>query len=385
MKRILIFSLSALLLLVLSCSRGTDGSSQPGQTPTHPAIAVETAIAEPRTLIEGIEVTGTIAPKFEVDVKSEVTGLVSKVYVTEWIRVKRGAPLARIDSREQDAIAKRAEAALESAKASHLQARVAENRARRELERMKKLKEAGLATQQNLDDAATEAEAAESRVEAARAQVRAAEEDLNQARTRLSKCFITSPIDGIVSQRKVNPGDLVGETGIDRPLFHVVDNRVLNLTVSVPSSEMARLHPGQPLQFSTDALPDKNFTGKVMFINPAVNEADRSVKIIAEVINTSGELKGGLFVKGRIITGTRYSVVQAPRSSLLGWDMAGKKANIYVVEGEQARLRGVKTGNVSVDSVEITEGLKPGEHYILRGGFNVKDGDRLIISEKQGS
>ena len=381
----MIFSLSALLLLVLSCSRGTDGSSQPGQTPVHPAIAVETAIAEPRTLIEGIEVTGTIAPKFEVDVKSEVTGLVSKVYVTEWIRVKRGAPLARIDSREQDAIAKRAEAALESAKASHLQARVAENRARRELERMKKLKEAGLATQQNLDDAATEAEAAESRVEAARAQVRAAEEDLNQARTRLSKCFITSPIDGIVSQRKVNPGDLVGETGIDRPLFHVVDNRVLNLTVSVPSSEMARLHPGQPLQFSTDALPDKNFTGKVMFINPAVNEADRSVKIIAEVINTSGELKGGLFVKGRIITGTRYSVVQAPRSSLLGWDMAGKKANIYVVEGEQARLRGVKTGNVSVDSVEITEGLKPGEHYILRGGFNVKDGDRLVIAGKQGN
>ena len=210
-------------------------------------------------------------------------------------------------------------------------------------------------------------------------------EDLNQARTRLSKCFITSPIDGIVSQRKVNPGDLVGETGIDRPLFHIVDNRVLNLTVSVPSSEMARLRPGQPLQFSTDALPDKNFTGKVMFINPAVNEVDRSVKIIAEVNNTFGELKGGLFVKGRIITGTRYSVVQAPRSSLLGWDMAGKKANIYVVEGEQARLRGVKTGNVSVDSVEITEGLKPGEHYILRGGFNVKDGDRLIIAEKQGS
>ena len=186
MKRILFFAyIPAVVFLMAACSRGGDAAKQATPEAARPPVAVETAMATAGVLTEGIDVTGTLAPKFEVDVKSEVAGLVSEVYVTEWVRVKKGEPLARIDIREQEAFVKRTEAALESAKSSELQARVADNRARRELERMKKLKENGLATQQALDDAVSEAEAAASRVEAAHSQVRAAEEDLNQVRTRL--------------------------------------------------------------------------------------------------------------------------------------------------------------------------------------------------------
>ena len=346
---------------------------------------METAVAAVGVLTEGIDVTGTLAPKFEVDVKSEVAGLVSEVYVTEWVRVKKGEPLARIDIREQEAFVKRTEAALGSAKAAELQARVAENRARRERERMKQLKENGLATQQALDDAVSEAEAAASRVEAASAQVRAAQEDLNQVRTRLAKGRIVSPIDGIVSERRANVGDLVGEAGANQPLFHIVDNRVLNLTVSVPSVAMAGLHRSQPLEFTTDALPGRTFKGTVMFINPAVNEADRSVRVIAEVNNAASELKGGLFVQGRIVTGKRDGVVLVPREALFGWDVVGKKARLFLVEGDLARSREVRTGLVTEGGVEITAGLKPEETYVVRGAFNVKEGDKLLIARKQGS
>ncbi len=338
MKRILFFAFVwAMVILIAACSKGGDAAKKATPEAARPPVAVETAVAAAGVLTEGIDVTGTLAPKFEVDVKSEVAGLVSEVYVTEWVRVKKGEPLARIDIREQEAFVKRTEAALESAKSSELQSRVADNRARRELERMKKLKENGLATQQALDDAVTEAEAAASRVEAAHAQVRAAEEDLNQVRTRLAKGRIAAPIEGIVSERRANVGDLVGEAGANQPLFHIVDNRVLNLTVSVPSGSMAGLRRGQPLEFTTDALPGRTFKGTVMFINPAVNEADRSVRVIAEVNNAAGELKGGLFVQGRIVTGKRDGVILVPREALLGWDVAGKKAKLFIVEADRAK------------------------------------------------
>jgi membrane fusion protein, multidrug efflux system len=211
------------------------------------------------------------------------------------------------------------------------------------------------------------------------------EEDLNQVRTRLAKGLIVAPIAGIVSERRANVGDLVGEAGANHPLFHIVDNRLLNLTVTVPSGAMAGLRPGQPLDFTTDAVPGRTFRGKVRFINPAVNETDRSVKVIAEVENTAGELKGGLFVKGRIVTGSRAGTLLAPREALAGWDVLGKKARLFVVTDNRAALRDVRTGLATDAGVEIVSGLKPGETYIVRGAFTVKEGDRLIIAPKQGS
>jgi RND family efflux transporter MFP subunit len=347
-------------------------------------VAVEAVPASPGIVTEAIVVTGTLAPKFEVSVKSEVAGLVSEIYVTEWVRVKKGELLALIDIREQEAFARRTEAALEAAKSQELQARVADNRTRRELERMKHLKENGLATQQALDDAQTEAEAAASRVTAAKAQVWAAQEELSQVRARLSKGRIIAPMEGIVSARGANVGDLVGEAGSNQQLFHIVDNRILNLSVAVPSSSLAGLRRGQPLEFTTDALPGRIFQGTVMFINPAVDEADRSVRVIAEVDNAAGVLKGGLFVQGRIVTKRRDGVLLVPREALSGWDVDGRRAKLYIVEGDRAKAREVNTGAVTEQGVEITAGLKPQELLVVRGAFNVKEGDRLLISQKTG-
>lgn len=385
MNRILGLVCIAAALAAAACSGSGETANPAAPAAVRPPVAVETAVAAGVILTEGVAVTGTLAPKFEVDVKSEVTGLVSEVFVTEWIRVKKGDPLARIDVRETEALGKRTEAALEAAKSAELQARVADNRARRELARMRELKEAGLATRQGFEDAGTEAEAAASRVEAARAQVRAGEEELSQVRTRLAKGLIVAPIAGTVSERRANVGDLVGEAGANHPLFHIVDNRILDLTVTVPSGAMAGLKTGQPLEFTTDAFPGRTFAGKVRFINPAVSEADRSVRVIAEVENVSGELKGGLFVTGRIITGRRGGTILVPREALAGWDSSAGKARLFVVAGDRAQLREVRTGKVTDSGVEIVSGLKPGDTYIVRGAFNVREGDLLVIARKQGS
>jgi len=118
-----------------------------------------------------------------------------------------------------------------------------------------------------------------------------------------------------------------------------------------------------------------------MFINPVVNESDRSVKVTAEVQNVSEQLKGGLYVKGRIVTGKRTGVLRVPRVALLSWDVAGKKGDLFVVKGEIANRRTVQTGAVMGDFVEIILGLVLDEQVVVRGGFNLKDGDRVNVTQ----
>jgi RND family efflux transporter MFP subunit len=372
-----------LLLAAAGCSAVGEEKKASEKAKGKPPVAVEAAKVIAADVTEGIEVIGTLAAKFGADVRSEYTGIVTDVYVTEWVKVKKGDPLAKLDTREIEVALKRTVAAVEVAKANVLQLEVAENRANREYERAVKLKEEGLITQQALDDAGTEKLAAAARIAAAKAQIRLAEEEVNQVQTRLAKTLLRSPMDGMVSLRNVNVGDFVGEMGA-KPMFRIVDNRLLDLTVTVPSGEMASLRPGQLITFSTDALPGRTFSGKVMFLNPIVNEADRSLKVVAEVDNSNEQLKSGLFVSGRIKTGERKGVLKIPRTALLSWDVPGKKGEVFVIQGDRAERRAVRTGALSGDLVEVTEGLERGNLVVTRGGFNVKDGDRVSVTRTNG-
>lgn len=379
---------AALLVSVLAAvSPGCSGKGSPdgkagGKEAGPPAVAVEATRAAAADIEEGIDVVGTLSARFQAEVKSEVGGTVAEVYVTEWVRVRKGDPLVRVDTRETEALLKRAEASVEMAKASLLEAQAGAGRAGRELERARKLKESGLVTQQNQDDALTQDEAAAARVFAAKAQVLAAEEDVRQAKTRISKAVVRAPFDGVAAERSVNVGEVVGE--MQKVVFRIVDNRLLDLTVSVPSGESGAVRVGQPLAFSTDAVPGTTFSGKVKFINPLVSEGDRSVRVIAEIRNVPERLRSGLFVKGRIVTGRRTGVLQVPRQALLSWDVAAGKGDLVVVDNSVARRRAVRTGRVSGDLVEVASGLSNGDTVVTRGGFNVKDGDRVNVVRVNG-
>jgi RND family efflux transporter MFP subunit len=324
---------------------------------------IETA---PGELVETVDVVGSLAPKFSADVKSEVTGTVTAVYVTEWVPVKRGTRLARLDARET-------EAGVEALRAAELQARAGETRARREYERAVQLREFGLITPQNFDDAKTALDAAESATAAARAQVRAVE-------ARLGKSLLRAPMTGMVAQRAVNVGDRVENMG-GGTLFRIVDTRLLDLTVSVPSSRLARVRIGQALEFETDAVPGRTFAGRVMFINPVIDEASRSAKVVAEVPNPDGVLKGGAFVKGRVVVANRPQVLQVPREALLNWRIEAGAADVFVVRGASVEKASVQTGTMNGGRVEIRSGLQPGDRVVTRGGFSLRPGDRVTIAQ----
>jgi membrane fusion protein, multidrug efflux system len=333
------------------------------------AVTVSPVVAT--DLQERVEVVGSLEPKFSADVKSELTGIVKTVYVTEWVPVRRGDRLAQLNTNET-------EAGIEALRAAVAQTRVAESRAKREFERAQQLQQFGLITPQSFDDAKSAVEAAEAATAAAIAQVRTAE-------TRLDQATITSPMDGVVAMRGVSVGDRVENMGGGDPMFRIVDNRVLNLTVSVPSTKLALVRVGQPLEFETAALPGRRFTGKVMFINPAMDEASRTAKVVAEVPNPDGALKGGAFVKGTILVANRPDVLQVPVEALLDWNLEQQTANVFVVRGDQADKRVVKTGMSGGGSVEVVEGLQAGEQVVTRGGFAIGQGDRVVVGKGAGA
>jgi membrane fusion protein (multidrug efflux system) len=296
---------------------------------------------------------------------------VTAVYVTEWVPVRRGDRLAHLDTRET-------EAGIDALKATVAQARVAESRATREFERAQQLRQFGLITPQNFDDAKSAVEAAAAAVSTVTAQVKAAE-------SRLAKSFITAPMDGVVALRGVSVGDRVENMGSGDPLFRIVDNRQMDLTVSVPSSHLAVVRVGQPIEFSTDAVPGRTFTGKIAFINPALDAASRSAKVVADVPNGTGLLRGGSFVKGRIIVANRPGVLQVPREALLSWDIERQTAQVFVVRGDQVDKRAVKTGTTGENAIEIVSGLQAGDQVVTRGGFSIGQGDRVAVVKGAGA
>lgn len=366
----------AACLLCSACS-GTDtktttpAAATAAAVSSRPPVAVDTVAVQAVEMVDAINVVGSLAPKFAADVKSEVSGTVTAVYVTEWVPVRKGQPLARLDTSEEVAT-------IEAMKAGVAQARVSETRARREYERALQLKQYGLITPQALDDAKSAVEAAEAAVTAAGAQVHAAE-------TRLRKSTILCPMDGVVAFRGVSVGDRVENMGGNAAMFRIVDNRLLDLTVAVPSSRLSDVKVGQAIVFTTDTLPGRSFTGKVMFINPAIDEGSRSAKVVAEVVNRDGALKGGSFAKGSIETNSRTAVLQIPREALLNWNVELGTADVLVVKGDQAESRPIKTGRTTGSSVEILSGVLAGDQVIVRGGFAVRPGDKIAVAKGEGA
>jgi len=378
-KKLIYIAVAVLAVAVIAVMSGRKKDKQE-EVKADNGISVETSVVNPQVVESYVDATGNLTAKYSADVRSEVSGKVREVYVKDWVKVKKGELLARIDSDEIAATAARTRAAAENAKAASLEAQTYLNRADRELVRMQNLKQAGLATQQQLDDANTDMAAARARVASAQAQTAAAQEDYRQASIRLGKAEITAPISGTIAARNANVGDMAGGDN-SAALFSIIDENVYDLNVSIPTVDIAGVGVGSRVEFTVDAFPDKVFDGKVAHVNPQVDTADRSVKVNIEVKNDENLLKSGYFVKAKIYTGEKNSVFLLPQSVILGNDNAARKAKVYVVKDGIANLKDVSVGHVYNGMVEITGGLENGDSVVTRGGFTIKNGDKVSVGK----
>lgn len=376
MKRFLLIALPVVCLAMAATfwAMKKDKAAQP-HAGTPPLVAVEVCTPSRATLTKTVEVFGSLSPKNASDIKSEIPGLIKAVRVKEWESVKAGDVLLEIDPTDLKLTVGSHEAGLKMSRAQLLQARVDLSRARREWQRAVKLKDGGLVTGQELDERKSALELAEAKVSLADAAVAQSESQTAEARHNLGKTLIKAPIDGTVSQRRVDNGDWVDKGNL---LFSVVDNRVLDFTANVSAVDLPLVVQGQTLRFTVDGLPERVFHGRVKHLNPLVNNADRTGRIMAEVANEDGVLKGGSFARGLIVVRERPDALTLPKDALMGWNLEKETARVFIVdENDLATVREVRTGLASEGRVEIVSGLSEPDRVILRGGFNLRAGDKV--------
>ena len=323
-------------------------------------INVRVQPAEKKQIRPYIETTGTLKADEEVTVSSEVDGIVKSIKVEEGYAAGKGTLLAEINPIDYVLEEKRSDAALKQAQASLANAKA-------EYQRKESLFKEELITRQQFDDVST-------RVALAEADVSRAKASLDTARERLSRTKIYSQLNGMVKEKKVSVGDYVRNGS---PLFQLIKIDQLKLNFTISEKDMAGLKTGQEVDFTVDSFPDKKFTGKVYLLYPNVEERTRTLQAEAMVPNANRLLKPGLFARLSIYTAATRDAVVAPLTALM-YD--NSTISIFVVEGNVAHQRIIKTGGKYGENVEIVEGLKEKEQVVVVGQNNLSEGVKVNVA-----
>ncbi len=308
---------AAALLLLAGAAYSVSRSRGDAQGPRYETQAVSRG-----DLVVTVSATGTLEPTNQVDVGSELSGLIDAMLVDENDRVKRGQVLARLDlSKLTDQITK-SEATLASADAKVLQADATTKEAHANLDRLRTVSRLSGGKVPSL----TEMESAEAKLAraladgaAARAAVAEARAALSSDRTNLAKASIRSPIDGVVLARKMEPGQTVAASFETPVLFTLAEDlSQMELQVAVDEADVGRVEEGQPATFNVDAYPTRKYPARISRVGFGSQTTDGvvSYKTILTVDNDDLSLRPGMTATAEITTATREDVLLVPNGAL---------------------------------------------------------------------
>jgi RND family efflux transporter MFP subunit len=204
------------------------------------------------------------------------------------------------------------------------------------------------------------------------AQIEQARQAVAIAKKRLADCRVMAPISGQVERKFLNQGSYVDGGAL---LYRLVDNQRLELECYVSSAELGRLSPGQKVHFEVSAYPNQTFEARVSMISPAVQAMNRSVVVKAVVPNPGGKLRAGMFARGGIVTRVKQEAVVVPANAV--WQRPNQPAFVFVVEQNHARKRIVKVGQEQPDSLEIVDGVRPGEVVVVEQYLELSEGSAI--------
>jgi len=252
-----------------------------------------------------VTATGTLSAITTVQVGTQVSGTIARIYVDFNDRVRKGQVLAELDKRPLIAALNDAEAAYERAQAEVRQTE-------RNLERAKRLLAQNLIAQADYD-------AALSNYETAVANLKSAEANLSRARTNLFYATITSPIDGVVVSRNVDVGQTVAAS-FNTPTLFVIANdlRKMQVLANVDEADIGRVRVGQPVTFTVDSYPDRVFHGRVeqIRLQPTVNQNVVTYTVVIDAPNPEGLLLPGMTANVTILVAEKPDVLKVPMMAL---------------------------------------------------------------------
>jgi membrane fusion protein (multidrug efflux system) len=343
-------------LLMAGCKREAAAQSRPtGPTPVAVTLATVTNVAWDKT----VSIVGTLFPKDEATIAAQVEGAVERTLVDFGDRVRSNQDLAFIDTASY-------EAQLEQAVGNLARAEAGFANARQNFDRVQKLRNDGIASASDFDQAQAQFNQGEAEVKAARG----AE---NVARLNLRHSRVQAPFDGAISQRVVGRGDYVK---IGSPLFNIVNDAVLKFIFPVPERYGSFVQKGLPVSLGVDNYPGETFTGTVYLISPAVTTSSRAFNVGALVTNANFRLKANTYARGSLVLERGAPTLVVPLESVVSFAGVTK---VFVAENNVAHSRAVQTGRIRDGLEEILDGVKVGEVVVVTGQTRLTDGAAVTI------
>ena len=323
----------ALLALLAACNKASSEGA-PGGGGGPPPMPVEVSVAQRDTVVDAIAATGQIEAIQQIDLRPEVEGRIVDILVREGQEVDKGTPLFKVDDAELRAQVARAAADRDLA--------------RQALERTKRL------LAENASSAAD--------LEKAEATARGADAQLELLQIRLDRSVVRAPFAGVVGRRYVSLGDYVTNTTKLTALHTVTPQYAV---LQVPERYAGQLRRGQLVSFQVAALPGRNFSGEVVFVDPTVELPARTILIKALVPNRRRELASGMFIEARLATSIRPNAVVVPEDAILPLQGA---TFVWVVKEGKADRRQVTLGVRTAGWAEILGGgVEVGDQVVVGG------------------
>ena len=323
------------------------------------------AEAAKQDIVNSVTATGTIEPVTSVDVGTQVSGVISKLYVDYNSVVKAGQVIAELDRTNLMSELSSAQASLKSAQ-SELDYQ------KTNYERYKALYDKGLISANDFEQARLSYVQAQQKTQQQK-------ESVKKAQTNLGYATITSPIDGVVLSKEVEEGQTVASSFSTPTLFKIArDLTDMRVIADVDEADIGDVKEGQRVTFTVDAFPDDTFEGQVTQVRQEATTESNVVtyEVVISAPNDDLKLKPGLTANVVIFTMEAKDVLAVPskalrftpREAMLNSDETitdtDAKEKVWVKEGSNLKAVAVETGMTNGTLTQITKGLKPGTHVL---------------------
>jgi HlyD family secretion protein len=347
-------------------------------------IAYETAIVEIGNIQNSITATGTIEPVTSVTVGTQVSGIVSKLYVDYNSIVKKGQVIAELD--KTNLISE-----LNTAKANLASAQSALNYQQANYQRYKTLFDKGLVS-------ADDYESARLSYLQAKEQVASSRENVNKAQTNLGYATITSPIDGIVLSKSVEEGQTVASSFSTPELFVIAQDLTdMRVIANIDEADIGGVKEGQRVTFTVDAFPDDSFEGQVTQVRQQATTESNVVtyEVVVSARNDNLKLKPGLTANITIFTLEKNDVLTVPSKALRfipteailtkGQVIEDCEAQhkVWTLEGNVFKAHAVEIGTSNGMTTEIVNGISKGTKVLV--DFKISNSDDDMPAEQAGN
>jgi membrane fusion protein, multidrug efflux system len=321
-----------------------------------------------------LSVVGNLIGDQTVSVVPKTAGRLMDIAVKLGDRVNRGQRIAKIEDEEILEQVRQADAAFEVAKATIRQREADLALAKTNVERSRNLFQRQLLPQQTLDDAEAKYQSAQAALDLARAQNTQSQARLDELRINQQNTIITSPVNGFVSRRAVDPGAFVSQNS---PVVEVVDITRVRMVANIIEKDLKQIGVGDTARVEVDAFPGEDFMGRIARVSPVLDPSTRTAAIEVEIANPQYRLKPGMYARVGIVTESHANALVVPTNAVV--DVNGTRG-VYLSVNNAAAFHPVKIGIEGNERTEILDGVAIGDRVVTTGAAGLRNGDPIILA-----